>query len=163
MSEAYTEDSDKLLVFSLGGQKYALYLSSVMKVVEMVEISPLPKAPEIVLGVINFQGLVIPVFNIRKRFRVPEKKAGLGDKLIIARTSKRPVALVMDEAGEVIESAPAEVTEGKNILPDLEYVEGVIKLDDGMVFIHDLGKFLSLDEKVTLDRAMNEKGPGNHD
>ncbi len=59
------------IVFTLDEQRYALHLSAVERVICVVEITPLPKAPEIVLGIINVGGQIIPVIDMRKRFRLP--------------------------------------------------------------------------------------------
>ena len=48
-------DPKSLVVFTLGNEQYALFLSSVERIVRIVSISPLPKAPEIVLGIINVE------------------------------------------------------------------------------------------------------------
>ena len=89
--------SNQLVVFLLNEQRYALYLPVVERVVSAVEVTPLPKAPDIVLGVINMQGKVIPVVNIRRRFGLPERQIDLSDQFIIANTTKRPVVLVASE------------------------------------------------------------------
>ena len=69
----------------------------------MVHITPLPNAPDIVLGVVNMQGRVIPVMNIRQRFNLPKREIALTDQLIFAHTERRPVALVADTVTEVAE------------------------------------------------------------
>lgn len=120
----------------------------------MVAIIPLPKAPAIVLGVVNFQGQIIPVINIRRRFNLPEKDIALTDQLVVAHTSRRPVALVVDEVHDVIASPAQSLMEIENILPGAEYVAGVIKLADGLILIHDLDKFLSLEEESSLNQAL---------
>jgi purine-binding chemotaxis protein CheW len=148
--------SNQLFVFMLDDQRYALHLSAVVRVVRVVEITPLPKAPEIVLGVVNVQGQIIPVFNIRKRFRLPEREINLSDQLIIANTSKQPVALLVDAVSGVIELSEKEVTTFEKILPGTEYIEGVVKLEDGMIFIHDLDRFLSIEEEVALEKALEK-------
>ena len=71
------EKSNQLVVFALDDQRYALHLSAVDRVVPMVRVTPLPKAPDIVIGVVNVQGRVIPVINMRRRFRLPEREAAL--------------------------------------------------------------------------------------
>lgn len=147
-------DPQQLVVFSLDEQRYALRLSSVEKTVRMVEITPLPKAPEIVLGVIDVHGVVMPVLNMRKRFHLPERPPGISDQLIMARTARRNVALVADAVVDVITLTGDELVEPGAILPQLEYVAGVAKLGDGMVFIHDLDAFLSLEEERTLETAL---------
>lgn len=120
----------------------------------IVEIIPLPKAPDIVLGVVNVQGQVIAVTNVRKRFGLSEREPRVSDQLIIARTPRRPVALVVDEVTGVFEYSEREAVPAEAIVPGTDYIAGVVKLSDGMVLIHDLGRFLSLDEERNLDDAM---------
>jgi purine-binding chemotaxis protein CheW len=55
------ETPDKLVVSNLDDRRFAMPLSAVVRVERIVAITPLPKAPEIVLGVINMHGQVIPV------------------------------------------------------------------------------------------------------
>ena len=147
--------ADNLVVFNLDSQLYALALSTVERAVRMVEITPLPRAPEIVLGVVNIQGRIIPVLNLRKRFRLPERRAGVGDQLLIARTSRRAVSLVVDAVCGVIECPEQGAIAPATIVPGLEYVTGVVKLSDGMLFIHDLDEFLSLEEEEALAAAVS--------
>ena len=152
---------DNLVVFALDTQHYAIHLSTVERAVRMVEITPLPHAPEIVLGVVNVQGRIIPVLNMRKRFRLPERRAGVHDHLLIARTPKRAVALAVDAVHGVVESPAHEAITPAAIVPGLEYVAGVVKLADGMLFIHDLDAFLSLEEEEELEAAISaEEGAG---
>jgi purine-binding chemotaxis protein CheW len=146
----------QLVVFALEDQRYALYLSAVERIVRAVEMTPLPKAPEIVIGVINLQGRIIPVFNIRRRFHLPEREIELSDQLIIANAARRTVALVVDTVDGVIERLSEEVTPADQVLPRIEYVEGIVKLENGLVLIHDLDKFLSIDEETKLDEAVNK-------
>jgi len=148
------EEAEQLLVFTLDEQRYALHLSAVERVVRVIEITPLPKAPEIVLGVINMHGRIIPVVDTRKRFRLRECEIGLSDQLIIANTDTRPVALIVDSVTGVAEQSKDTIVQAEKIVPGMEYVEGVLKLDDGMVLIHDLDGFLSLKEEKALERAM---------
>ncbi len=149
--------SNQIVVFTLDEQRYALYLPVVERVVNVAEITPLPKSPDIVLGVINFKGIVIPVVNIRKRFGLMEREINLSDKFIIAKTSLRTVALVVDSVSGVIEPEGREIINSEKITPGMEYVDGVIKLEDGMILIHDIDKFLSLDEVKKLDNTLTEQ------
>ncbi len=149
--------SNQLVVFFLDDKQYALYLSVVERVVSAVEITLLPKAPDIVLGVINFQGKVIPVVNIRRRFGLPEREIDLSDQFIIAKTSRRTVALVVDTVDEVIEPASIKVIDSEKITSGIEYIDGVVKLEDGLILIFDLDKFLSFEEKKILTDALNKK------
>jgi len=72
MSNHNKKKASNIVLFSLDEPRYALYLSAVERVIHSVEITPLPKAPDKVLGVINIQGEVIPVIDItdsRSKFR----------------------------------------------------------------------------------------------
>ena len=146
--------SDFLVIFTLDDQRYALPLHAAERVARMVAITPLPNAPGIILGVVNFQGRVIPVINVRRRFRLPEREIMLTDQLIVAHTARRAVALVADAVLDVIASSEQNLIATENILPKVEYVEGVVKLTDGLILIHDLDKFLSLEEEGSLDQAL---------
>ena len=144
----------RLVVFSLDGQRYALALAAVERVVRAIEITPLPKAPDIVLGIVNVQGRVVPLINVRRRFRLPEREMALTDQIVIAHTARRPVALVVDAVAGVLDYPEREAVAAQDILPGAGYVEGVVKLKDGLILIHNLDRFLSLDEEASLDRAL---------
>ncbi len=146
----------RLVVFVLDGQRYALFLSAVERVVRAVEVTPLPAAPEIVLGMIDVGGCIVPVFDIRKRFHLPEKEMNVNDHLIIARTGRQKVALLADSVSATMEVPAGEIVHSSKILPQMEYVDGVAKLEGGMVLIHDLDKFLSLEEENALDEVMSQ-------
>ena len=145
-----------IVIFSLDEPRYALPLSSVVQVVRAVEITPLPKAPEIVMGVINMQGQVIPVINMRQRFCLPAHEIRLEDRFIIARTAARVVALVADSVDGVRRLEGRELVIAKEKLPFAEYIEGVVKLEQGLFIICDLDRFLSLDEEKLLDKALSK-------
>lgn len=146
--------SDFLIVFSMESQRYALSLSATERVVRMVAITPLPNAPDIILGVVNFHGKVIPVINMRRRFGLPEREPSLFDQLVIAYTARRPVALVADAVLDVIAYDAQSRIAAEDILAGVEYVEAVVKLADGLIFIHDLDRFLSLEEEDALNRVL---------
>ena len=133
------------LVFLLDDQRYALHLSAIDRVVRMVHITPISSAPDILLGIVNLEGLVIPVMDVRQRFNLPERENSLSDRLIFARTQRRSVALIADTVTGVIECSEHSLISAERILPELAHVEGVIKFEDGMILIHNLDKFLSLE------------------
>jgi purine-binding chemotaxis protein CheW len=152
------------LVFSLDGLLYAVSLSAASRVIRAVEITPLPKAPPIVLGVINLGGRIIPIVNIRKRFGLPERELELTDQLIVARASRsntnadegRLLGLAVDETVGVRDLSFQETTAAEMIVPGLDHLEGVAKTDQGLVLIHDLDTFLSLGEERALGALLPE-------
>ncbi len=143
-----------LVVFSIDGQRFALRLAVVDRIERMVEITPLPKAPENVLGVVNRQGQIVPVFNLRRRLRLPERAVDPLDQLVFARTQHRSAALAVDAVEGVMEATERDLVASDAVLPGLEMLEGVAKLSDGLALIHDLDRFLSLKEEAALAEAM---------
>lgn len=144
----------QLLVFRLDDLRCALHVSAVEKVHRAVAITSVPGLPEIALGVVNVHGRVLPVVNLRGRFHLPEKELTPNAHLVVAHTLRRAVVLVVDSVDGVLECNEQEITSAPTILPGMEHVEGVLKLNDGMVLIHDLGSFLSIEEDAALDRAV---------
>lgn len=151
---ARMDDINRLVTMRLDAGRYALPLVQVQRVIHAIAITPLPKAPQIITGIINMQGQVIPVVDMRRRFSLPERDIALDDHMVIARTSRRDVVLVVDAVEEVIGLPADAIIAGEMILPELEYVDGVIKLEDGLVLIHDLDRLLSLDEETALVEAL---------
>ena len=152
----------QLLSFTLGHQRYALRLAAVDRVAQVVEIVPLPGAPDIVLGVIDVQGCIIPVVDTRKRFGLAARRMTLAEHLIIAHTPRRPVALLVDRVGDTLDCAEVDVIAASEILPGLDHLHGVAKQPDGTILIHDLAAFLSLDEEARLDAAVAAAEEGTH-
>jgi purine-binding chemotaxis protein CheW len=145
---------DHAVVFGLDERRMAVPLSVAERVIPAVEITPLPKAPAIVLGIINLQGRLLPVLNLRRRFGLPERELELADQMLIARTARRTVALVVDAVAGVLTLTPEETVPVEDIVPGTQYVNGVVKRADGLIVIHDLDKFLSLDEAIQLEGAL---------
>ena len=150
-----TASEQHLVVITLDEQRYALRIAAVERIARMVEITPLPAAPPAVSGMVNVQGRILPVYDLRRRFGLPQREIALTDQFIIARTARRPVALVADAVTEVIACAESDLIAAENILPGVAYVEGVVKLKDGLILIHSLDKFLSLEEEQALNRALD--------
>ncbi|MBI3123185.1 MAG: purine-binding chemotaxis protein CheW [Ignavibacteriales bacterium] len=143
-------DIDKIVLFNLDDLKYAFQLSAVERVVSSVEITPLPKAPDIVLGIVNYQGLIIPVIDIRKRFRLPTKELSLETQFIIAKTSKRLIVIVVDSVSGVYELGKSQIVDSAEAFPYTVYLSGISKIDSNIVLITDLEKFLTNEEEKIL-------------
>lgn len=148
------EPIQQLVVFSLDERVYALRLSTVSRIVPAVYIAPLPGAPEVILGVIDVGGEMAAVFDLRKRFQLPPKPLVPEDRIILARTARRPVALVVDAVHGVAEPAEQDVVAAKEIIPGLPYVEGVVTLPGGLAVIHHLDAFLGFEEARELETAL---------
>ena len=153
-----TVDMKRCVVFTLDELFYGVGLSIVVRVLRAVEITPLPSAPPIVIGVINMGGRIIPVVNIRKRFHLPERELDLSDQFIVAVAVRRDspeedgrlLALAVDAVVGVREISAQDTTPAATVLPGLEHLQGVARTDEGLILIHNLGTFLSLEEEKSL-------------
>jgi len=146
----------ELVVFRLDELRIALRLTAVERVVRAVQVTRLPQAPEIVLGVINLQGRAIPIVDFRGRFQLGRREPRISDQMIIARTEKRPVGLVVDAVEGMLSVSEEAIAPAQTVVPGIRQIEGVVALPDGLLFIHDLDKFLSIDEERELDAALAE-------
>ncbi len=144
----------QLVVFALDRQRFALPLESVERALRLVDVRPLPRAPRIVRGVIDVAGRIVPVVLPRERFGLPPRESGLEDRLLMARAGTRTVALLVDEVDGVAECDESRLVDAAALVPGAGYVRGIARLDDGLVVIHDLDTFLSLDEARRLDEAL---------
>lgn len=150
--------SAQLLVFTLDAQRYALRLDAVERVVRAVAVTPLPDAPEIVLGIINVQGRIIPVIGMRNCFHLQKKQIRTSDQFIISSTAKRTFALAADAVLGVVECPIGGIVPAEDIFPGMERIEGAVILADGMVVISDIDKLLSLGDEAVLHDQLHDFG-----
>lgn len=143
-----------LLTFMLDDWTCALPIAAVERTYRAVAVTPLPKAPDIVMGIVNVRGMVQPVIDLRRRFQLPPRPLSPNDHLIIGHTSRRSIALVVDSLADVVECTQQDIAAADDILPGMEFVSGIARLKDGMILIHDLDRCLSLEEETALDQAM---------
>ena len=146
------------VVFVLDELRVALHLSGVERVIWAVAVTPLPEAPESVPGVINVEGRIMPVVDIRRRFGLPEREVEPEDRFIIAHAARRTVALWVEGVEGMLEPTAEEVTRAEEILPDMGYVDGAIELPDGVILIHNLDPFLSMEEERILEGVIESEG-----
>lgn len=153
LSTAVT-DSSQLVVFVLDEQRYALPLQSVERVVRAVAVTPLPEAPPIIIGVINIQGRVVPVVDLRKRFHLEERAIDPEDHFVVARSSTGAVALPVDEAEGLVRDLSGGTVTAAEIVPDLNYVDEVFLMGPEMVFVLAIDTVLTDDEELVLAESL---------
>jgi purine-binding chemotaxis protein CheW len=153
-------DVTRTVVFRLEQQRYALMLAAVERIVRAVAVTPLAQAPAIVLGIVDVKGDILPVLDIRARVGLPHREIASTHQFLIARTVQRRVILPIDEVEGMVERSSAEIADIAGIAPGMGQIAGVIKLEDGLALIYDLDRFLSRDEAVVLDRALEDVTQG---
>ena len=149
----------QLLLLRVEGQRWALHLRSVERVVRMVEITPLPGAPAAVVGVVNVQGKVLACVSIRRRLGLPERPVGPSDALVLARARCRRLAIITESVVRLVEVPASAFARCDEIVLGAPFVEGVLKTADGTVLIQDLDRFFSIEEERAIEQAMQDPNP----
>lgn len=151
----------EVLVFTLEGHRYALPLEDVCELVRAVRLTPLPRAPSVVEGLLNLRGELLPVLDMRRRFRLPARPLSSADHLVVAQAGPRRVSLRVDRAEGLLSLEAGQWDMAPGELPGVGYVAGALKLPDGLVLLHDLRTFLSEAEALELEEALAKEGaPG---
>jgi purine-binding chemotaxis protein CheW len=137
--------SSYYLVFTLDNQSYALSLDAIETVVRAVQLTLVPKAPEILSGLVNIRGRIVPVLDIRKRFHLPPRPVEIDDRMIVSKAFSRSIAFMVDRVEGVVDFHPDEMLEAWKILPDMDgRVEGVGISRDNTILIYDIDALFSI-------------------
>jgi purine-binding chemotaxis protein CheW len=147
-----------ILVFRTDERFHALFLDAVEKVEFSVEVCALPDSPRIVLGVIDWRGTILPVMSMRRRLHLPEKPIAIDDRLIIARSSRRRLALLVEEIVRVTFLSEEDMSTVQSFRQGMESIAGAVNLDGDIVLIHDLDSFLDAPGEVALEEALGRAG-----
>lgn len=142
---------NQFVVFRLNGHRYGLRLPWVQRVVRAVEITPLPGAPEIILGLVNIHGEITYAVSMRRALGFPDRELDVGDQFILARASGRMVALVADQVAGVLEFENDQVKIGDDFLPNPLRLYGVAKTDDDIIPILDLDRMILWEQLDDFD------------
>lgn len=144
----------QVVLFELDAQRYALPLAVVERAERAVAITVLPAAPAVIAGVINVRGALLPVIALRRRLDLPARALALGDQLLIAVGSRRSYALLVDAVLDVVSYDAADFIAAEALTLGADSLQGALRLPGDIVFIHDLDRFLSLDDERDLSRAL---------
>jgi purine-binding chemotaxis protein CheW len=141
----------QLATFIVGGEEYALDIMRIKEIIHPLKITPVPKVPMFIEGVIELRGAIIPIVDLRKRFDLPMTPTTRSSKYIIVGIEGKIVGLVVDGVGEVLRIGKGEV----RATPMLEgeaaqYFQGVCNHAGRIIFVLDIDRVLSSQEKITL-------------
>jgi purine-binding chemotaxis protein CheW len=133
------------VTFRLGDEIYGIDVLKVQEVLRITEISPVPGAPDYVLGIINLRGNVVTVIDARNRFSLTPKETDDASRIIVVDAFEKIVGLLVDNVSEVayvpnsqIELAPNVGTDDGN-----KFVSGVFNRDGELLIMVDLAKLIN--------------------
>jgi purine-binding chemotaxis protein CheW len=147
----------QMINFTLGGDEYAVEIQKVREVINFRELTPLPKAPSFVKGIINLRGEVIPVIDLREKLGLAHEAYSALTNVIIVEIGRKAVGVVVDDVRHVIRLAPGEVAPSPPFIGGLsgKYVSGVAKIGERLVVVLDMERILSAGEMIAL-RSLRE-------
>jgi Chemotaxis signal transduction protein len=148
-------DSGKILVFKIEDEEYATQIGQVERIIECEKITRIPEAPDYLKGVVNNQGRVVPVIDLKRRFNLPPS-TGDQSKIIIARQDNGSVGLIVDNVSEVMDVDADSVSPAPDIISGIikDYVKGIIKLEGRLIIYLNLNKILDFGEKQEIEQLI---------
>jgi purine-binding chemotaxis protein CheW len=156
------QDVEQYLTFMIAGEEYAISLLKVKEIIEYDTVTPVPKTPEWVRGVINLRGSVVPVIDLAVKFRLPASVAGRLTCIVITEVECAGEATIMgvmaDSVLQVIDLKPEDVehppTFGTRVKVD--YLNGMARSGKKFCLILNTEKVLSTDELLELSEAVDQ-------
>ena len=155
MIDALDQDILAFVVFRLGEEEYAISIDRVQSIIRYEEPAPVPRAPDIVKGVINMRGRVIPVVDLSKRFRGSAFVPSPSSRIVVADGATGTLGLAVDAANEVANIPAADVQpapEGVLAPETAGAISGVVDRGGKLVIILELDEAIPKTEYMRADR-----------
>lgn len=148
------EQDQEIFCFTIDNQRYGVPLFAVDRFLQSVTVNVVPNSPPLIHGLIDYYGTLIPVINFRLRLNLREKPIGATDFFLIIDTPKRKLAIVIDEAEDMIYFSSREVIQASTLDPSLDYM-GFLRREDGIIYIiYDVESFISHGEEEFLQEIL---------
>ena len=150
--------SDKLVTFRLGDDHFAADVHAVERVLRYAAPTSVPDMPDYIEGVMDYQGRVVPLVNLRRRFELPVIPSGSETRTLILNVSGEWIGVVVDSVTEVAPFDPAKVAPPPKLFRGLagEYLKGIVRHGDKLVIYLDVEQLLSTTERIALQHAGSE-------
>jgi purine-binding chemotaxis protein CheW len=130
----------QLVCFVLANEEYAVDISHVQEVIRVQKITPVPQMPAFAIGVINIRGNIIPVFDLRRQFKLPEKTLDEQSKLLVLKAGGSVFSIIVDRILEniKIDAAAIDPAPEVKLRIDRACIRGLGELGSRMIIILDL-------------------------
>ena len=146
---------DQYLTFMLDGEEYGVDILSVREIRGWDSATPVPNAPKHVKGVINLRGTIVPLIDLRERFNLESLEYGPMTVVIVlnVQTEKgaKTMGIVVDAVSDVYSISPDEMRDPPDLgdSVDTNYIKGLVNVNDKMVILLEIDKFLNADRLPT--------------
>ena len=144
----------QLVIFQLAGERYGVNIQDVREIIRTQAVTKIPSAPEHVLGVIDLRDTVIPVIDLRQRLSLEVRAETDDNRIVVVEAHGQQVGVLVDAVQEVLRIQDDRVEANSAIVTtaDSYYIEGVARLDEGLLILLDIEKALARDSEA-LDEA----------
>ena len=139
---------EQYLTFLLGSEEYALPILKVQEIKSWTAVTEVPCTPEYMLGVLNLRGAIVPIFDLRLRFNLPQREFDSTTAVIIAHAEmdgKTHVAgFVVDQVAEVYHFEDANIQKSDEIAATInsDFISGLTRTEEKLVIILNLDEIL---------------------
>lgn len=147
MSERISSSDNQYVIFKLDNESYGIDILQVETIEKVMDITRVPHSPLYVEGVINLRGEVVPVINLRKRFKLIDMNNNDdNNRIIIVTLEDMIVGLLVDSSSEVIHLNGEEIEETPKLSNhiDIDYINLIGKKDNRIIMLLDLKKVLGV-------------------
>lgn len=150
------EDTQKgrYLTFSLGADSYGIEIRYVTEIIKIQPITEIPELPDYIRGVINLRGRIIPVVDVRMRFRKEPKEYNDRTCVIVVDVFNVLVGLIVDSVAEVLTIPDEDLVEPPMHTGSNRYIKMIGKTGNEVKLLLDCEKLLTDEELETLDKAI---------
>ncbi|MFL0251811.1 chemotaxis protein CheW [Clostridium neuense] len=142
----------KILIFNVNGEYYATDIMEVERILGYEPTTKLPDVPDFVDGVINYEGKVLPVISLAKRFNIQGNDITPNSKLIVVKYENGKIGVIVDLVSEVKDVSSDNVEEPPEVVSGISkrYLKGLIKMDNKIIIFLNMSQILSEEEKKLL-------------
>lgn len=140
------------LTFKLMSEFYGVAIEHVREINRVGEITPVPKTPPFIKGVMNLRGKIIPVVNLRERFGIEAEKYTRDTCIIVIDTPNNQIGLIVDSVKEVLtlESKVIEAPPNFGHSKTTDFITGMGKYDDKVIILVDIVSVFTEDQINSL-------------
>ena len=150
--------SHKYLTFVLNKEEYGLEIMRVKEIIGLMEITPVPRMPDFVRGVINLRGRVIPVVDLRLKFGMKTTEDTQETCIIVVDLNDTLMGVVVDRVSEVLDVAEADIEEPPSFGVDLDtsFILGMGKAKDKVVILLDIKEVLTSSDPISQKESYKD-------
>ena len=147
MSEV-TARAAEFLTFALGSEEFGVDILKVKEIRGYDAVTRLPDAPDYIKGVINLRGTIVPVVDMRLKFRLERAEYTALTVMIVLNVADRVVGMVVDSVSDVVQLSAEQVRAVPEIgaTIDRQFLTGIGTLDERMLILLDIERLMASTE-----------------